>query len=164
MRARAAMLQASSGRHGFDKIEWSGLALDKPPKELLKRMLGRERELRLSDETQRWFDEHKLQNLEPFYLQLQQRVATEFGFTEPNEQEWVVRALRSAATLYPDDLEILDIPLYLKHNLSGNGDLKVGDTIPADIPLVSPDTRKKSELVALNCKDRPLVVIAGSAT
>lgn len=55
---------------------------------------------------------------------IQRQVAREFGF----EDEMVgVEVIRTAISTYPNDLELHNIPHYVRYNRARQGDLNVGN-------------------------------------
>jgi len=165
------MLFPTSGRHGFRPIESSFTTLA-DDKDILKAMLRRDIELRLSDEIQNEFDAMLNRNecLANLCERVQRQVVTEFGF----ELESGLNFLRSAVGRYPNDSEISDIAFYIKYNRSEQGSLRPGDRI-LDADLWSVDQQPVSLLDYYHqtCqpffnkqleKERALVVLAGSIT
>eukprot|EP01102_Stenamoeba_stenopodia_P004297 TRINITY_DN1461_c0_g1_i1.p1 TRINITY_DN1461_c0_g1~~TRINITY_DN1461_c0_g1_i1.p1 ORF type:complete len:311 (-),score=87.17 TRINITY_DN1461_c0_g1_i1:772-1704(-) len=182
------MFHPSNGRDNFEPLpapeDWqcfnrndlAELKKTLPNKDVLKKMLAREDELRLSDEVQnryRW-DPMTTKVTED----VQRQVVQEFGFDD-------IRILRTAVALYRDDPEIASIPHYVKYNRSRLGHLSEGCDVP-DVPLYHLDAKTKTSLQTLidNYQERdrftrktcglaakatdepgrPLVLIAGSWT
>ena len=132
-----------------------------PSHEEMAKMLAYEQELRLSPETQKWFDDHLHENSDEFYKQLQMNVAKKFGRELEIEQQIVVYALRSVQTLYPKVVQEVK-PFWIIYNRATDGNLKKGDLIPNDkINLVDLDLVKP---VSLPNDDIPTVLIAGSSS
>eukprot|EP01112_Ceratiomyxa_fruticulosa_P012532 TRINITY_DN3471_c0_g1_i2.p1 TRINITY_DN3471_c0_g1~~TRINITY_DN3471_c0_g1_i2.p1 ORF type:complete len:232 (+),score=61.42 TRINITY_DN3471_c0_g1_i2:323-1018(+) len=109
------------------------------PKSLVKKMLLRENELRLSPEIQAEYEQAE-QSSTTSWLRvtdaLQRRIVTEFHLEE--EMEEALTCFRCATQIYPD---LKDIPLYVVNNRARNGELKEGDVIP-DVPVYSLDGKK----------------------
>jgi len=128
------------------------------PKEILKKMLIRENELRLSSEVQaRYENAEKSECIDWLKVteEVQKQVIEEFGYL--NSLENALYCLRSAAVLYPDDPEFKEIPLYVKYNRARDGSLKEGDRAPNTSPVALDGT--SCELLD---KSKPTVLIAGS--
>eukprot|EP00808_Paulinella_micropora_P024232 g71857.t1 len=128
-----------------------------PDRERLKAMLLRERELRLSPETQALFDLTGGGSCDGVYLDVQGQVAQEFGLSE----EAGIYAIRTVAARFPNDKELLSIPYYVRYNRSRQGKLQVGDAAPDAAPLLRLDGRP-CKLSTFGGVERPLVVVAGS--
>jgi len=146
-------------------------------KESLIAMLTRERNIRLSSETQDEID--RIMSTRGVYgaaklsEKIQIHVVQEFGFTGSKIKDGL-NFLRSAQSLYPNDPEISDIAYYIKYNRSYQGSLREGDDIP-DIQLYTTDKQPISlvKYYQQNChiepnisigNERALVVLAGSIT
>jgi hypothetical protein len=135
---RAMMLFESSGRSGFDLLPFDEKSskIRVPDVEVVKRMLHRENELRLSRETQRLLTGSvRVASLSCFeinvrclstlaadartgeehgiYYRLQKRVVAEFGY-EGETADDGVRLLRGAVSLFGG--QVSGIPLYVKYN------------------------------------------------
>jgi len=151
----------SSGRHGFDQLVFNHKA-ELPKVNTVKSMLKRENELRLSKEFQTLIDGHNQASAEPLYEALQKQVAREFGYKSEIEQELGRDIIRCAATLYKDDSEIKEIPLYIKYNRAEQGVLKIGDDCP-DVTMsgLNGCAVKLSDFTKTSL---PLVLVAGSYT
>jgi hypothetical protein len=156
----ARMLFPTSGRIGFDPIRYDGPKIDKS---VLKAMLSRENEIRLTETIQNLYDSCALTDSEKYTevtTNLQKQVLREFGFVD---DEQGLTMLRSALTMYPDDPELKNLVYYHKYNRSKQGDLKVGDKIDlSTIQLVNTAGTTFTELSSHAQPDRPLVLIAGS--
>jgi len=111
------------------------------PKSLVKKMLLRENELRLSPEIQAEYEEAEKTN-STSWLQvtdrLQRRIVTEFRLEE--EMEEALTCFRCSTQIYPD---LKDIPLYVVNNRARDGELKEGDCIP-NVPVYTVDGIKLS--------------------
>jgi len=133
----------------------------------VKAMLRRENELRLSKEYQDLFasieDRWDIDWLDLVVL-LQRRVVREFGLSDSDEAiSFGISLLQSAVSLFPDDTEIKEIPLYVKYNRAKHCDFKVGDVVP-DVLLFDIVSNQEVSMFSQVLSDRPLVVIAGSFT
>jgi hypothetical protein len=135
-------------------------------KELLKNMLRRENELRLSEETQKKYMEAEKKSETDWMevtIELQRQVVREFGIKDIDRG---VHAIQSAFSRYGhEDKDFFEIPLYVRLNRARQGDLNEGE--PAhDIPkLFHVDNPSKTcNLFDFMNPGRPLVVIAGSYT
>jgi hypothetical protein len=128
--------------------------------EVIKAILRRENDLRLSEETlanfsccstpDGWLD---------VVDKLQRRIASEFGLSE----QVGLDAMRLADKLLPDDPEVTEISLYRKYNRCRDGDLREGDHAP-DVPLHLVADGKRTALHSLLNECTPLVVFVGSYT
>lgn len=127
------------------------------PKSLLKRMLIRENELRLSDEyQQRYADAEQSSSTSWLNVtdQLQRQVIREFNLDE--EMDDALLCLRCATQIYSD---LKDIPLYVKYNRARDGDLQIGDSVP-NVPVINLDGEEKQLFDEL--KSSSTVLISGS--
>jgi len=154
------MLFPSSGRLCFDSVPASDAKA--PAAETLAKMLARENELRLSDESQLWLATHEDDNAEDFYLSLQKRVAGEFGHQTDKTQLQAVQFMRSARALYPDDEHIKNSVLYYKFNRSEQGKLTVGHACP-DVDMFT-CAGESARLSSYLHESLPTVLVAGSIT
>jgi hypothetical protein len=97
---------------------------------LIKEMLRRENELRLSEQTLSRFKVEGHEMYVPITEAIQSQVCLEFGLSE----EVGLTALRCADRLMPtsEDLaEIKEISFYRKYNRMRDGDVKEGDRVPS---------------------------------
>ena len=129
------------------------------PKSLLKRMLVRENELRLSDEyQQRYREAESTSSDSTSWLEvtdeLQRAVVREFNLDD--DMEDALLCLRCATQIYPD---LKGIPLYVLFNRAREGDLQVGDAAP-DVPVVQLDGEEGRLFDGL--PSTPTVLISGS--
>eukprot|EP00698_Gefionella_okellyi_P019658 TRINITY_DN6058_c0_g1_i1.p1 TRINITY_DN6058_c0_g1~~TRINITY_DN6058_c0_g1_i1.p1 ORF type:complete len:225 (-),score=40.22 TRINITY_DN6058_c0_g1_i1:541-1215(-) len=134
-----------------------------PDQELLKKMLRRETELRLSPEIQALYAQAERSGTEDWMdvtNRMQRQLVRDFGFGAVEDA--VVDMLRRASVLYPHDSDFRTIPLYVRHNRARQGDLVRGSPVP-DVPLAHEDGSLTS-LHKLQLPGRPLVVLAGSIT
>lgn len=131
------------------------------PKEILRKMLIRENELRLCEETQKEYFRIESQPQMPgdwldYTAKLQEQVIEEFGFKDNPTAIW---QLRCACTDHPD---LTEHALYVKYNRAREGDLRVGDNAP-DSRLVSIVDQSSHQLLEFVPKDtRPLLICAAS--
>lgn len=133
-----------------------------PSREIVKEMLERENELRLSDDVQRKMAEAEESGMSDWMRvaeQVQKQVAQEFGMSEEKGLE----ALRTAAWRFSGDKELLSIPVYIKYNRNRRGDLKEGDKAP-DVTLQTLEGASVSLLSMTPANHKPLIVFAGSYT
>lgn len=154
-------------------------------KPVVIRMLRRENELRLSEETQRRYAEAEQSGLHDWMRvteKLQEQVCREI--IPEIDLATALRILRGAQALYPSDAEVLSIPLYVKYNRNRQGDLREGQPAPnvtlhdirgKAVPLLDAGRcGAASTLAALrgdahahahaHAARRPLLVCAGSYT
>ncbi|CAF0719577.1 unnamed protein product [Rotaria sp. Silwood1] len=133
------MAHVTSGRATFtyqDLINTNPSTTPKSfiPKSLLKRMLIRENELRLSDEYQKRYCEAEKISSSSSWLnvtdELQRQIIHEFNLDD--EMDDALLCLRCATQIYPD---LKHIPLYVQYNRARDGDLKIGDIAP-NVPVV----------------------------
>eukprot|EP01088_Endostelium_zonatum_P015339 TRINITY_DN3712_c0_g1_i2.p1 TRINITY_DN3712_c0_g1~~TRINITY_DN3712_c0_g1_i2.p1 ORF type:complete len:169 (-),score=34.36 TRINITY_DN3712_c0_g1_i2:104-610(-) len=116
VRFGARMLFPTSGRSCFNPLPSGAEQLDR---ELVKKMLIRENELRLSDEVQNQFDECSMEDSEGYtqiVTKVQKQVLEENGF-EPTDENLIL--LQSALTMYPNDSELKQL-LYTHSGWSGS--------------------------------------------
>jgi len=158
------MLYPTSGRCGFDMISSRGEK--KIELEVLKKMLKRENELRLTHEIQTKYDECALTDAKKYTKlteDLQKQVLTEFGFDPSNGD---LTRYRSALAMYPEEKELKDLVYYYKYNRSRDGTLQVGDSVSLSTLRLS--TLDGTSEVALSTfvtsESLPLVLVAGSIT
>lgn len=143
----------------------NNIYLEKIPKEILKQMLIRENELRLSPEVQAIYAQY---NQHPemgdwinYTYQLQEDLVTEFGYGgSPDRIRWSVNQLRTATAVYPD---LAEIPLYVRHNRAKRGELREGDLTP-DLVLHQFPNCQTENLLQRKQVGRPLVICAASWT
>lgn len=129
-----------------------------PPKYVLKAMVVRENELRLSETWQRRFeDAERLADTDwlECVVQLQVQVVREFGWPDDT-----VQALRRARQHFPDDPFFAEVPIYVRFNRARNGPLSPGSVVPN--VLVHRWDGVPQSLLALGGLTAPLVIVAGS--
>lgn len=130
----------------------------KPTLEELKKMVLREKELRLSTEWQNRFAAAELCSDTDWLecvVDLQSQVVQEFSFPEET-----VHLLRTAHLAYPSEAFFRETPVQVKYNRARNGPLKQG----ADVSLVHicQMNGQKVPLWDFGGDERPLVIIGGS--
>jgi len=131
-------------------------------REILIKMLKRETELRKSHETQILFDEctRKGQFVGDVIESLQIRVLEEFGFFPANDY---LLAYLTTRARFPNDSEISNAAVYIKHDRSRQGDLRIGSLMPSlNIHQLSGDEVKLEDFSKNS--DRPLIIMAASFT
>jgi hypothetical protein len=146
-----------------NELKIDGVVIDR---DLMIKMLKRENELRLSNEVQSVYseleDRYDMDWME-YTIQVQEKVVKEFGFDKsPESTQLAVNTLRRAQYLYPDDPEVLSIPLYVKYNRAKRGYLQVGDHAP-DVMLAELNGNHKP-LSSFFDETKPLVLVSGSYT
>lgn len=120
----------------------------------MRSLLRRERELRLSDETQHLYEEAERSANSDWMevtLRLQRRVLREAGLGDGPGN---LRALQTAALRFP---ELAEEALQVRFNRAGRGTLRVGDPAP-DCPLSGTTV----SALASAASPRALVLVAGS--
>jgi len=128
--------------------------------ELLKKMVLRENELRLSPQWQLKFQSAELRHNTDWLecvAALQLQVAREFGLSDVVAG---AHALRTARYIHPDERLFHEVPIYVKYNRARSGSLRVGDEVES-VPVV----RLGGEVVSLwdmGGDEEPLVIIGGS--
>ena len=156
----------SQGEHarGGQALAAAGLSL-----EALKAALRAEETARLSSATQAAYGEAEsgAHGTDGSWLEvtdaLQQRVLTELG-VPPDRMAAALFVLRAASQLFPDDAELRQLPLYVRHNRAQLGTLRPGDALP-DVPLFSPDATGAATTLREACDGpQPTLVVAGSWT
>ncbi|CAF1391172.1 unnamed protein product [Rotaria sordida] len=138
------MAHVTSGRATFtyeDLINSNSSTVPKSyiPKSLLKRMLIRENELRLSDEYQKRYCEAEKtsSSSSSSWLnvtdELQRQIIREFNLDD--EMDDALLCLRCATQIYPD---LKHIPLYVQYNRARDGNLQISDIAP-NVPVIQLD-------------------------
>jgi len=130
-------------------------------------MLRVEASVRLSDAIQLALDSSisGANRMNAVVEQIQLAVIGEFGFTKANGNvEQGLNLIRSAQSLFPNDPDVREASFYIKHNRAQQGVLSVGDDM-ADAKLLSLDGKPLtlSKYIAA-LPDKPVVLLAGSAT
>jgi len=95
-------------------------------------------------------------------VECQQKLVKEFGYLTNEHMNYALQMLRSARTLFPDDIEIKNATYYLKFNRAHRGELKVGD-IYKDLSLMTCGKEEKKLSEIINEK-KATVIIGGSVT
>jgi len=127
-------------------------------RELLIQMLKRENEIRLSNPVQEMYDEERILKIIPstsIEEAIQKLVLEEFGFEHD-----LLDYYRCTRARFPNDPEIRDSVLYIKHDKSRRGDLRVGHNTPN--PTLITLNNEERCLLDFKIDKRPLVLIAGS--
>lgn len=151
----AVASEPCSGAQVFEKVTPPRWSVD-----LLKKMVLRENELRLSSHWQLKFQSAEARH-DTDWLEcvaaLQLQVVREFGLSDVVAG---AHALRTARYMYPDEPFFQQVPIYVKYNWAKSGSLRMGDEVE-NVPLV----RLGGEVVSLwemGGDEEPLVVIGGS--
>jgi len=90
-------------------------------------------------------------------------VCKEFGYQTKEEMNYALQQLRSARSMYPNDMEIKNAAYYLKYNRSCRGSLEVGD-VWKDVKLMTCHQQETCLSQILNGSEKPCVVMSGSIT
>lgn len=151
-----------------EKVKIDGsLYNEKIPKEILRKMLIKENELRLSKEVQAIYADYNQHPEKGDWInythQLQADLIRSFGYGTKSDDElqWCLHQLRTATTVYPD---LAEIPLYVRYNRAKRGNLRQGDLAP-DIRLHEYQGNcRETSLLEMKQIGRPLVVCAASWT
>jgi len=128
-------------------------------KKFLIQLLKREDEMRHSQEIQKQYDEGWAKyGIPPTSIEetMQKNLLLEFGI-DPDVGLPIFWSYRS---IYGDDPDIRDIALYIKYDRSGEGNLRVGNSMP-NVSLFTLDT-KPIKLANYLSVEHPLVLIGGS--
>jgi len=167
-RSMALMMFPTSGRCGFNRIQWPASEPVPIARDDLKRLLLIERSVRLSDEAQTKFSAAGMNGAELAKVTewTQTRALEEFGL-ESNDRNLLL--LRSALSFYPNDAELQAIPFYSRYNRCQQGNLDVGSSVP-DTPLIAIDGSETSlqQHYISRCAelglqpDVPMVLVGGS--
>ena len=92
---------------------------------------------------------------------LQQHLLAEQG-VPPERMAAALFALRAASQLFPDDAELRQLSLYVRHNRAQLGTLRPGDALP-DVPLFSLEGMGAATTLREVCHGpQPTLVVAGS--
>ncbi|CAF1337354.1 unnamed protein product [Rotaria sordida] len=159
------MAHVTSGRATFtyeDLINSNPSTVSKSfiPKSLLKRMLIRENELRLSDEYQKRYCEAEKTSTSSSSSwlnvtdELQRQIIREFNLDD--EMDDALLCLRCATQIYPD---LKHIPLYVQYNRARDGNLQISDIAP-NVPVIQLDGQESQLFDGL--KSSSTVLIGGS--
>lgn len=126
--------------------------------EVLKKLVLRENELRVSHEWQERFAAAE-RRADTDWLEcvaeLQLQVVREFGL-----QDDTVNLLRRASQLYPSEPFFQEVPLYVRYNRARNGEMGEGEDVP-DVEVLNLSGERMS-LWELGGDAEPLVLIGGS--
>ena len=136
-------------------------------------LLLHERHLRLAPESLEYQDELRHSEDAVFLITeaLQREALRACGLPDDPTS---LRLLQSVLTMYPEDAEIQALPFYERYNRCRQGNLKVGDSAPLDIPLATLEGEAvtlagyyRTQCAAMGVTSDPLpplVLIAGSIT
>lgn len=140
------------------------------PKDVLREMLIKENELRLSNEMQAKFAALEVDTSYQDWLyaveDMQRELVQSHGFGG-KQQARALFELRCAAQLYPEEKEFREIPLYVKYNRAKHCSVRVGSAVP-DLPLtqvtLNPDGPPRTSSLREVCcgNGLPTLVMAGS--
>ena len=79
-----------------------------------------------------------------------------------SEIEECLHIMRTADSIYPDDKDFINIPVYKRHNLATRCNMRTGDTV-IDVPLLQLDGSYTSLVDVMNSHpDSCTLVIASS--
>jgi len=155
------MFHPVNGRFGFDLLPKPEVDIPIPSEEVMKAMLKREDELRLSDKYQEMFANPGKNAIHIAEI-VQEQVAEEFGYTLPETKSQIIAVIRAAAAFYSP--EICSIPHYVKFNKSAKGNFDVGSTLK-DVKLAQlngQETTLFSYIKSLRYQERPILICSGS--
>eukprot|EP01121_Diplochlamys_sp_Union-15-3_P013668 TRINITY_DN4270_c0_g1_i1.p1 TRINITY_DN4270_c0_g1~~TRINITY_DN4270_c0_g1_i1.p1 ORF type:complete len:231 (-),score=37.80 TRINITY_DN4270_c0_g1_i1:600-1292(-) len=165
------MLCTYSGKSGFDLFVGPKSSCSEDgyevyrqvlPKNLILKVLERENELLLSEETQTLYSQNYQGDVHVKIIEnVQLRALKECGVMDLKTG---LIALRSARIIYQSEPELIKqmykLAMYMRHDISGDCNLQIGDRVPT-CRLVSLSNQHKL-LSDFQCPGRPLVIIAGS--
>mmetsp|Transcript_70667 Transcript_70667/g.118116 ORF Transcript_70667/g.118116 Transcript_70667/m.118116 type:complete len:382 (-) Transcript_70667:1047-2192(-) len=172
-RRGARMLAHTSGRCGFERLQWDEAKEPPLDRDVVKGLLLHERHLRLAPESLEYQDELRHSEDAVFLITeaLQREALRACGLPDDPTS---LRLLQSVLTMYPEDAEIQALPFYERYNRCRQGNLKVGDSAPLDIPLATLEGEAvtlagyyRTQCAAMGVTSDPLpplVLIAGSIT
>ena len=128
----------------------------KLPREVVMQMYARENTLRTCKETQEAYSRHEMPFNSDVTHNLQSKLLWEYDLPPTPD---ALRLWHTQRHHHRDDPEVRSIPLYIKYDVSREGDLRVGDE-SVNVRLVRPCGAEAmlSDFVT----SRPLIVIAGS--
>ena len=93
--------------------------------------------------------------------EVQELVASRFGFKDQISNMFAVNLMRSAHTNYKDDPRFSEVSVYVRNNLAKKGTLSIGDNIPdVIINNLHGEDISLSTIIA----DKDTIVISSSAT
>jgi len=158
------MLHSSSGKSHFDLYhEPTNYRI---AKDVLKRILIREDELRASEEYQTKYNQQdSLQWFKDVTQEIQFRAMRECGIIELELYSALI-VLNNARFEFKDDPEMNQLTVYMRLDRSRRGDLKKDDKMP-NVPLIAGDgaTVMLADLEAKSAANgKALAVIAGSVS
>jgi len=135
----------------------------------LKAALRAEEEARLSEATQAAYGAAESDRLDTDWLEvteeLQRRVLHAEVAVPPERMAAALFAMRAASQLFPDDDDVQQASLYVRHNRARFGTLQPGDALP-DVPLYAPEPggAESTSLRAACAGPAPTLLVAGSWT
>jgi len=94
--------------------------------------------------------------------EIQEKIATKFGFNNQLTNHIAVNSMRRAHIIYPEDNRFRDISVYVRNNLANTGHFKIGDNIK-DVQLVTLD-KKLITLDNLLNNNKYNIIIGSSET
>jgi len=160
------MYHSTSGKLGFEPyFQVSSFDIEK---EVLKRVLIKEDELRFSEKYQELYSQDDLHSLRNVTRMIQQEALASEGITNP---EGMV-VLNNARFVYQHDPEMNRLTVYMREDRSRKGDLKKGFKI-VDANLRALNGTSVTLLDYLSSirankeekeRERPIVILAGSVT
>jgi len=157
------MFHPVNGRQGFDALPLPNVKIEIPSFDVIRKMLEREDELRLSKKYQDLFADPG-HNAIHIAAKAQEQVAEEFGYNGADIPQ-IIDVLRAAPAFFPEQKDqICRIPHYLKFNRSSKGTLEVGSSI-IDVPLIQLNgsgTTLFSYLSGIRNPRRPIMIASGS--
>lgn len=121
-----------------------------------------EEQIKFSPQTQILFSEVKdeINGWLRITNEIQQQVATQFGYKDLLSNLLAVNQIQRAQYLYPNDPEFIKYSVYIRHNRAQQGKYQIGDKIP-NIKLVDMDL-KTIEIDNILTKEKPTLMIASS--
>jgi len=156
------MFHSTSGKdgYGYRYVDYKIVI----PKHIMKQILLREEELRMSPEYHEEISKlDDLKWIRDVTLRLQRRVLREFGYNTST----ALVALNNARAMYLNDPEMNQITVYQRRDRSRKGDLFAGSTLP-NVKLAALDGTHITlhEYIGKIQQEngRPLVITAGSVT
>ena len=123
-----------------------------------------EEQIKFSPQTQILFSEVK-QEINGWLRitnEIQQQVATQFGYKDLLSNLLAVNQMQRAQYLYPNDPDFIKYSVYIRHNRAQPGKYQLGDKIP-NIKLVDMNL----ETITLDnilITEKPTIIIASSYT
>lgn len=93
--------------------------------------------------------------------ELQELVASHFGFNDEISNLFAVNLMRSAHHKYSDDSRFSEVSVYVRNNLAKQGSLKIGDD---SVELNIHDLNGKTVSLSSITDNKDTVIISSSAT